>query len=53
VVCLCLQTWHGHRRSSPVVHLDRAFSLVHHWGRNFYHSMLEVLPHVLQPSRRF
>lgn len=39
-----VQTWKSHRRGSPVVHMDRAFSLIHHWGRNFYHSMLEVLP---------
>lgn len=30
-----------------MVHLRRAYSLIHHWGRNFYHNMLEVLPQFL------
>lgn len=39
-----LQVAHNHSRENPVLHVARAFSLIHQWGRNFFHNMIEVLP---------
>lgn len=40
----CLQAAHNHSAGDPVLHVRRAFSLIHQWGRNFFHNMIEVLP---------